>query len=71
MRTMNFDSHPVDYPTLLACTVLYILNWLYHLTGLQIIHFAESVTAVLSAILTAARFIDWLKKKFFTKTPYK
>lgn len=71
MRSMNFDSHPVDYPTLLACVALFVLNWLSHLTGSQVIHGIESVAAVLSAILTVARFIDWLKNKFFNKKPSK
>ena len=74
MRSMNFESHPVDYPSLIICSVMFLFSGLsdwFAKEGAHIVHgifqFMEYGTAVIGFILTVSRFIDWLKTKFFNK----
>lgn len=74
MKEMNLDSHPVDYPSLIACSVMFLFSGLsdwFAKEGAHVIHSIfqgmEYGTAVIGFVLTVSRFVDWFKIKFLNK----
>lgn len=72
MKVMNFESHPVDYPSLLVCSVMFLFSGLsdwFAKEGVHLVHIVfqamEYLSAMMAFVLTVSRFVDWLKTKFF------
>lgn len=64
---MDYNNHPVDYPSLAWIGGTWILNIFANLTGHWILGVMEAITATIGFILTVFRFADWIKTRFLNK----
>lgn len=68
---MNHNTGPVDYPTLIICGFIGLLNILggmfEHLTANGIFHFIQYLTVAIGFILSLARLVDYIKLKFIKR----
>lgn len=64
---MQQSSGPVDYHSLVVCSIVYVANIVVHFNANQLLQIIGFLVTITGLILNCIRLVDWIKIKFFNK----